>query len=288
MSVAPAVAPDGTIYVVSRAHFNQWQAYLIAVNPDLTHKWQASLVNLLNDGCGFLVPVSGPANTDVNSCRNGATPGVDPTTNSKGSAGVQDASSSSPTVLPDGSILYGAKDSYNYGRGHLLKFDALGNFQTTFDFGWDSTPGVYSHNGTYSVVLKDNHYGVAAYCRMEKPTCGPSFEAYYITQLDPNLQVEWKFQSTNIQQPNNPNGFEWCINMPAIDNNGTVYVNSEDGNIYQLPQPPLGTPPGTIITQPGSRLFLNLAIGAAYTPLSIGSDGKLYTQNDGHLFVVGN
>jgi hypothetical protein len=27
---------------------------------------------------------------------------------------------------------------------------------------------------------------------------------------------------------------------------------------------------------------------AAYTPLSIASDGKLYTQNDGHLFAVGN
>jgi len=39
---------------------------------------------------------------------------------------------------------------------------------------------------------------------------------------------------------------------------------------------------------PGGNLFLNLAIGAAYTPLSIGPDGKLYTQNDGHLFVVGN
>jgi hypothetical protein len=35
-------------------------------------------------------------------------------------------------------------------------------------------------------------------------------------------------------------------------------------------------------------LFLNLAIGAAYTPLSIGLDGKIYTQNDGELFVVGD
>jgi len=29
-------------------------------------------------------------------------------------------------------------------------------------------------------------------------------------------------------------------------------------------------------------------VGSAYTPLSIGLDGKLYTQNNGHLFVVGN
>jgi len=35
------------------------------------------------------------------------------------------------------------------------------------------------------------------------------------------------------------------------------------------------------------RIFLNLAIGAAYTPLSLSRDGKIYTENDGHLFVVG-
>jgi hypothetical protein len=35
------------------------------------------------------------------------------------------------------------------------------------------------------------------------------------------------------------------------------------------------------------RLFLQLALGAAYTPLSIGSDGKIYAQNAGHLFVLG-
>jgi hypothetical protein len=43
-----------------------------------------------------------------------------------------------------------------------------------------------------------------------------------------------------------------------------------------------------IFTTPAANLFLNLALGAAYTPLSIGADGKIYTQNDGHLFVVGN
>jgi hypothetical protein len=34
-------------------------------------------------------------------------------------------------------------------------------------------------------------------------------------------------------------------------------------------------------------MFLQLALGAAYTPLSIGQDGGIYTQNAGHLFVVG-
>ena len=118
---------------------------------------------------------------------------------------------------------------------------------------------------------------------------------YYITQLDPNLNIQWQFQSTNTESctrnsngtisctSTNPNGFEWCINMPAVDANGLVYVTSEDGNLYVLPQGHSG-----IFTTPTASLFLNLALGAAYTPLSIGPDGKIYTQNDGHMFVVGN
>ena len=56
-----------------------------------------------------------------------------------------------------------------------------------------------------------------------------------------------------------------------------VYVNSEDGNGYVLNQ-------GGKLQ---SKLFLQVALGAAYTPLSLGPDGKIYTQNDGVLFVVG-
>ena len=297
VNIAPAIAPDGTIYTASRAHFNARTTYLIAVNPDLTLKWSSSMQNLLNDGCGGIVPIA-PANNpnQANSCRPGTNFGVDPTTNAPGSAIIDDQGSSSPTALPDGSVLFGALSSYNGARGHLLKFDALGNFRGAYDFGWDSTPGVWQHNGTYSIVIKDNHYQTGLYCNLNSPSCqllpdGP----YYITQLDANMNVEWQFQSTNTQScqrnangtlscvSDHPNGFEWCINMPAIDSNGNVYVNSEDGNLYVIPQGHSG-----IFSTPQSNLFLNLALGAAYTPLSIGPDGRIYTQNDGHLFVVGN
>ncbi|HTS60813.1 MAG TPA: hypothetical protein VMH28_02255 [Candidatus Acidoferrales bacterium] len=40
-------------------------------------------------------------------------------------------------------------------------------------------------------------------------------------------------------------------------------------------------------TQQG-KIFLNQALGAAYTPLSLGPDGRIYTENDGILFAVGN
>jgi hypothetical protein len=298
---APAIAPDGTIYTASRPHFAFFNSYLIAVNPDLTPKWAASLNNILTDGCGVLVPISGPSNTDANSCRNGATPGVDPLTNAKGSGSILDQSSASPAVLPDGSILLGVFTFYNAARGHLLKFDSNGNFLASYDFGWDYTPGVYAHDDTYSIVVKDNHYGVGGlYCSDDSPICQPiPAGPFYISQLDANLNVEWHFQSTNTEScmrnsdgslsctSDHPSGFEWCINMPAIDSNGVVYVNSEDGNLYSIAQPP-SVGPDVILTQPKASFFLNLALGAAYTPLSIGPDGKIYTQNNGHLFVVGN
>lgn len=284
-NLAPAIGTDGTIFTASMANFDFQTTYLIAVNPDLTLKWSSSMQNRLTDGCGVLLPIAPQGVTNLaNSCSYGATVGVDPTTNAPGSATLSDQASASPTVLPDGSVVLGALDNYNFSRGHLFHFDAQGNYLNAFTFGWDSTPAVYPHGGTYSIVIKDNHYPSAAYCNFpNNPVCtvtppGP----YYISQVDPSMNIEWSFQSTTIDGMH-PNGYEWCINMPAVDVNGNVYVNSEDGNIYELPQGNSG-----VFTAPTGKMFLNLALGAAYTPLSVGGDGRLYTQNNGHLFAVGN
>jgi hypothetical protein len=237
VNVAPAIAADGTIYTISRAHFVSRLAYLVAINPDLTPKWQASLQRRLKDGCGVIVPIAPLSDPNQpNSCRTGTTLGVDPVTNDLGSGFVIDQSSSSPTVLPDGGILFGANTNYNGARGHLFKFDANGSFLGAYDFGWDTTPAVYTHSGTYSIVIKDNRYPGGLYCSANNPICQPLPEGpYYITQLNPNLQVEWSFQSTNTEScqrdpdgsvsctPNtNPNGFEWYVNAPVVDQNGVV------------------------------------------------------------------
>ena len=74
-----------------------------------------------------------------------------------------------------------------------------------------------------------------------------------------------------------PNGFEFCVNHVAIDANGVAYANREDGNLYAIAQ-------GGALAH---GLFLNLSLGAAYTSVSIGPDGKIYTQNFGHLIVAG-
>jgi hypothetical protein len=300
LNIAPAIAPDGTIYTISKAHFVTRYNYLIAVNSNMTGKWAASLRNRLNDGCGVSFPIGNPGGAGANGgCNTGATLGVDPSTNEPPPARVLDDSSSTPTVAPDGSIFYGAYTLYNWAQGHMLHFSANGDFLNSFNFGWDNTPAIYPHGGTYSVVFKNNHYGgegFGDYCSdlnwcPERSNPNSSFlgpEQYFVSQFSPNLNLEWSFQNTNTQsctrnpdgtvscQTTNPNGFEWCVNAAVVDANGVVYANSEDGNLYAIGQG------GTLI----QNIFQQLAIGAAYTPASMDNNGRIYSQNDGFLFVV--
>jgi hypothetical protein len=293
LNSAPAVAPDGTIYLVSVAHLWSREAYLIAANPDLSHKWHVSLRDRLMTGCNVTLPPNGTPG----GCRAGATTGYDPAQNRPGAGRVIDDNTASPVVAPDGSIFYGAFTRFNFDQGHIMKFSSTGQFLAAYPFGWDDTPGLYAHDGTYDIVTKDNQYGeVGSYCNDEtwcpsdRTASSPNYpEAYYITRLNPNLQIISRWQNLNPLScsrdangnvscvNDHPFGFEFCVNAPAIDRFGNVYNNSEDGNLYVV------RPDGTL----REHLFLQLAIGAAYTPLSIGSDGKIYTQNAGHLFVVG-
>jgi outer membrane protein assembly factor BamB len=306
LNAAPAIGADGTIYTVTRTHLldgtNRYGG-MAAINPDLTPKWWTSFRDRLNDGCnndaGTFPGALLPANGTPGGCRLGATPGVDPAQNTRPAARILDDASSSITVTPDGSVLYGAYTRYDFARGHLMKFDANGQFLGAYSFGWDSTPAIYQHDGTYSIVIKDNEYGggpqFGSYCNVDA-ICPPRQNGpFFITQLGANLNVEWKFQNTNNQVcTRNPDGsitcvpntsgtpwqnvgFEWCINAPVIDVNGVVYANSEDGNLYAINQG------GTL----KANIFLNQALGAAYTPLAIGPDGTIYTENKGILSAVG-
>jgi len=283
INIAPAIGNDGTIYTVSRTHLpagsSRW-GWLVAVNPDLTPRWATSMRNRFNDGCNVLLI----SNNTANGCRAGAPTGVDPSDNQPGSGHVNDNSTSSPVVAPDGSIYYGAYTRYNFSQGHTMRFSSTGTFLSAYKFGWDVTPAIWEHDGTYSLITKENRY-----VGFGGRTPGDE-EGYYITQLSPELNVEWQFKGTNTltcsrQQDgsldcvdNRPEGFEWCVNALAVDSRGVVYVNSEDGNLYAINQG------GTL----RERIFLQLTLGAAYTPLSLGADGRVYTQNAGILFAVGS
>jgi hypothetical protein len=275
LNIAPAISADGsTLYAVSRAHFRGRTSYLLALNTaDLSLQWSTSLLGILDDGCNVLLPPDG----QPDGCSIYGATGLDPTQNTFGPGIVSDQASASPVVAPDGSILFGANDAYNYGRGHLLKFDQVGTYQTSYNFGWDSTPAIYSNNGTYSVILKDNHYDNGSYCT--NPTWCPKAPPgpYYITQLDSNLTIQWQFKDP-ASTKQHPDGFEWCANAVAVDGNGVVYGDSEDGNLYAIQQG--GTPV--------QKIFLDRAINAGYTPTSMGSDGTIYAENAGHFIAIGN
>lgn len=287
VNVAPAIGADGTVYTVSRAHLNARWSWLVAANADLTPKWAASLRNRFNDGCNVLIPPNGAPG----GCREGAATGVDPADNQPGSGSVNDNSTSSPVVAPDGTIYYGAYTRYNHSQGHMMRFSPEGEFLAAYPFGWDVTPALWQHDGTFSLITKENRYvGVGSYCSACAPDRVPSDpEGYYITQLRPDLTPEWQFKATNTEScarredgtvecvNDHPQTFEWCVNSLAVDRRGVVYVNSEDGHLYAIDQG------GTM----RERIFLQLALGAAYTPLSLGVDGRIYTQNAGRLFVVG-
>jgi len=265
---APSIGPGGVIFVVSRAHYASNDSSLVALNPDLSPKWTFRMREILSDGCGVLA-----------SCRQGAPTGVDPATGLKPTVRVVDQASSVPVALPDGAVLYGGQTNYNGGRGHLVKVSPDGHLMGTYDFGWDVTPAVWVHDNTYSIVTKDNHYPVSA------TTDGP----YYITQLSRDLHPEWKFTSTETRscttQPDgglscisdHPDGFEWCINAPAVGPDGTVYGNSEDGRVYAIRQG------GTLIEQ----RFLLQSLGAAYTPIVVDAQGRVYSMNGGVMTIIG-
>jgi hypothetical protein len=198
-------------------------------------------------------------------------------------------------------MLYGSYTRYNIARGHLIKFNGVtGSVMAAFDFGWGSTAAVFSHDGTYSIVIKDNHYDEEAgfYCNptggVRDIVCastGIPAGPFFITQLNANLVPEWKFHSIETKsctrQPdgtlqcvsNHPNGFEWCINAPAVEASHNVYVESEDGNAYVIPPGHTGV---FDMNTPGvQRLFLQRRriIFADYTrPVESIAHGKRHDR----------
>lgn len=293
LNIAPAVGPDGTIYVGSVAHLWSREAYMVAVNANLSPKWHTSLKDRFNDGCNVYLPPNGTPG----GCRVGSNTGVDPAQNRPGAGRFLEDGTYSPLIAPDGSIFIGTYARYNWAQGHLMKFSSSGTYLGAYLFGWDVTPALYLHDGTYSIIIKNNHYsGLGSYCN-DNTLCPPDRtasdptnpESFFITQLSKDLVPEWSYQNTNTlsctRQPDNsitctsdhPNGFEWCINAPAVDASGVVYAESEDGNLYEIQQG------GTL----RSKLFLEIAVPAAYTPISIDSAGRVYTENFGTLLVVG-
>lgn len=209
-------------------------------------------------------------------------------------AGVQDDSTSSPTVGPDGDVYFGTMENpfgMNHYRGRLLHFDAaLTPKPYAGLFGWDDTVSIvpstmvpsYAGSSAYLLMSKYNNYlggggdGINRVAVLDPgdsqvdPITGAAIMREVMTVAGPTPDATW---------PSSGAVREWCINTAAVDPIGrAVFVNNEDGILYRWDMA-TGTLSQSIVLTPG--------LGEAYTPTVIGPDGTVYAINNATLFAVG-
>lgn len=216
---------------------------------------------------------------------------LDPGTGS--AARVDDDSTASPTVGPDGDVYLGvveAADDVHNNRGWMLHFDAtLATSKLPGSFGWDDTASIvpssmvasYAGASPYLIMTKYNNYGDGL----------PGDGKNRVAILDPNASQPDPYSSATVMgevltilgptpDPAVPGGVkEWCINSAAVDPlTHSVLVNSEDGVLYRWD---LST------NQLSQSIRLTNGLSQAYTPTAIGADGAVYAISNATLFVVG-
>jgi hypothetical protein len=208
-------------------------------------------------------------------------------------AWINDNSTASPAVGPDGDVYFGVLESnapaHNF-RGWLLHFNgALTQTRTPGSFGWDDTASIvpaamvpgYAGASAYLLMSKYNNYGGA----------GTGDGKNRVAVLDPfdsaadaisgvPVMKEVLTQLGPTADPGYPGGVkEWCINVAAVDPmTRSVLVNSEDGYLYRWD---LST---NLFSQ---KLQMNNGLAESYTPTAIGPDGAVYAINNAALFAVG-
>lgn len=206
---------------------------------------------------------------------------------------IDDDSSASPTIGPDGDVYYGVLDDGDHNcRGWLLAFSSdLATENTPGSFGWDDTVSIvpakdvrqYKAGGSYLLISKYNNYF----------DCGSGDGHNRIAILDPNATQKDQFSNATVmkeaetmldphQVPGEPEGvvYEWCINSAVVDRkNKSVIANDESGYSYRWDLP---------ANKLSQTLMLNQPIGEAYTPTLIGPDGTVYAVNNATLYAIGN
>jgi hypothetical protein len=287
------VAADGTGTWVSAATIsNDSGATDVATScaPALSNDGSTLYIATTNPaaGYGYLVALNSTTLAVVNRVRlKDPSSGLD--------AWIFDASSSAPTVGPDGDVYFGVLENpfpNHNDRGWLLHFNSdLSQKKIPGSFGWDDTASIvsaslvpsYSGTSSYLLMTKYNNYAGS----------GTGDGKNRIAILDPNATEHDPVLSTTLvmkevltmlgQTPEN-NGFpgavrEWCINTAAVDPaTKSVIVNSEDGKLYRW----------DLTTNTLSQsIRLTNGVGEAYTPTLIGADGTVYAINGAVLNAVG-
>lgn len=207
-------------------------------------------------------------------------------------ATVNDDSTASPTVGPDGDVYIGVLETIgatHNQRGWLLHFDStLQQIKTPGSFGWDNTASIvpasmvpsYTGTSSYLITTKYNNYG--------RSGTGDSMNR--VAVLDPKVSQADTISGIPVMKeiltilaptpdPNFPGGFiEWCINTAAVDPfTKSILINSEDGYLYRW-----SLETNTL----SEKIRLTSGLGESYTPTAVGPDGQVYAINNGVLFAL--
>lgn len=208
-------------------------------------------------------------------------------------ARLDDASTASPTVGPDGDVFYGILENpfaSNNDRGWLLHFDsALNPKGVPGAFGWDDTVSIvpsyavptYGGTSSYLICTKYNNYGDFGTGLNKLAVLDPNDSfiepVSNISCMNEVLTVLGVTPDPNF--PNLPGAVrEWCINTAAIDPySRCAIVNSEDGHCYRW---------DFLTNALTDDVQLTAGIGEAYTPTVIGMNGMAFAINDATVFAL--
>lgn len=210
-------------------------------------------------------------------------------------AWLNNDSSASPTIGPDGDVYMGVLENpfpANHDRGWLLHFAAnLASTKTPSSFGWDDTASVvpasmvksYHGSSTYLLMSKYNDYADLGGTGVNKlaildPNATQTDPVTGATVMKEVMTIAGVTPDSNF--PTTPGAVrEWCINNAAVDPaSDSILANSEDGKLYRWN---LDTNTFTEV------VTLTPGVGEAYTPTIIGQDGTVYAINNATLFAVG-
>ena len=205
---------------------------------------------------------------------------------------VEDVSTASPTIGPDGDVYFGTNNGYHF-RGVMNHFSAdLSVVKTPASFGWDDTASIvprsmvpsYTGTSNYLLMIKYNDYAGVGGTGINKVAI---VDPNDLTQIDPvtgQTVMKEILTIAGVTPDGNPPVLpgavrEWCINTAVVDPaTGSILVNSEDGKLYRW----------NLTSNTFTEVItLTTGIGEAYTPTIIGADGKVYAINNATLFAVG-
>jgi hypothetical protein len=207
---------------------------------------------------------------------------------------VDDDSTASPVVGPDGDIYFGVESG---ARGFLLHYSGdLGTQRAPGSFGWDNTPGIvptnmvpgYTGASAYLLFSKYNNYATSGTggtdginkIALLDPNATQVDSYYHVTTMREVLTVTGPTPDPSYQNVYHPYAVrEWCISAGAVNPaTHSVYMPDEDGHLYRW---------DLEANSLSAALALGPNVSEAYVPTVLGPDGTVYTLSNDSMFACG-